>query len=101
MRTNFFFIIFLILLIPFANATAQTPYNKLDRQTFNRVAQEINAPLFWRSDINQNNTVEPKELVYLLGLRPDKNLTDYIVDGKFTAEFDRVYSHMIKQSKEP
>lgn len=101
MRTNFIFTLLLSLFIPFVNACAQTPYNKLDRTTFNRVAQEINVPLFWRSGDTQSDTITPNELAYFVGLRPDKTLTDYVNNGKFTAEFDRVYNQMIQQSKAP
>lgn len=89
-----------IVLLMNLNANAQTVYNRLDRKSFNRLAQEINIPLFWRSDIHQTNTIDPTDVAYLQGLRPEKVISNYINQGKFTTEFDNVYQTMVKRNEE-
>lgn len=89
-----------VVLLTSLNVNAQGVYNRLDRKSFNRFAQELNLPLFWRSDINQTNLISPSDVAYLHGLQPVKLLSDYISNGKFTAEFDYVYKTMLKRNQE-
>lgn len=89
-----------IALFTSLNANADGIYNRLDRKSFNRLAQEFNIPLFWRSDLQQGNVLTPSDLAYLYGLRPEKTLSNYINKGKFTPEFENDYQLMVKRSNE-
>lgn len=82
---------------------ANVNYDKLDRNSFNRLAQETNTPLFWRKDINNNNTIDPNQVLFLWGMRPDKQASDYVNLGKFTTQFDQAYQLMVRrgQGQEP
>ena len=78
---------------------SQPSYNQLDRNAFNRLAQETNTPLFWQKDANKNHTIKPNEVLFLWGMRSDKNLSDYVSLGQFTQEFDSAYQHMVTRSR--
>lgn len=82
------------------HANTNLIYDKLDRNTFNRLAQETNTPLFWRKDIDKNHTIVPEEVLFLWGMRADKKLTDYVYTGKFTSAFDQAYEIMVKRSQQ-
>lgn len=75
-------------------------YNQLDRDTFNQMAQETNVPLFWRRDIQNNHTVIPNQVLFLWGMRGDKQFSDYVTFGKFTDQFAVAYQQMVKRSRE-
>lgn len=74
---------------------AASVYNQLDRNAFNRLAQETNTPLFWRKDEKNNNTIEPEQVSFLWGMRPDQTIADYVNQHQFTASFDEVYRRMV------
>lgn len=75
-------------------------YDKLNRDAFNRMAQETDTPLFWRGDANTNKKIDPSEVSFLWGMRSDKKLADYIQFGKFTPQFDQAYQLMVKHNAE-
>lgn len=81
------------------SAYAQPNYDRLDRESFNRLAQQTNVPLFWRNDANSNNVIEPTEMTYLLGLNTRNKISDYINQGKFTPLFKNAYESMVKLSR--
>lgn len=74
-------------------APAPKTYTALSRVDFNVRAAERFEPLFWRADANQNNALDPDELVTLIGPWEAKR-SDYVADGRFTAKFDALYDAM-------
>ena len=40
----------------------------LDRAGYNRLAAELDLPLFWRADANGNGVADPGEVAYLWGV---------------------------------
>ena len=89
-----------------APAPVKKTYGALSRLDFNLRAQEQFLPLFWRSDANGDNQLQPDELVTLLG--PWNTTRAEWVDaegfspatpsakGGFTAKFDGAYEAMQK-----
>lgn len=84
-----------------ARGEPPTGYARLERGAFNRLAQEMWLPLFWRSDANQNKAVDPDEVVWLWGLRRDAQLADYVADAAYTPAFADVYEAMVARAGEP
>ena len=80
-----------------APAPAKKTYNALSRIEFNARAQERFLPLFWRSDANKNDAIEPEELVTLIG--PWKMTRDQLVAADaFTPKFDELYAALQVQA---
>lgn len=76
-------------------APAPKTYTALNRVDFNARAAERFEPLFWRADANQNNALDPDELVTLIGPWGAKR-SDWVENGAFTAKFDALYDAMVK-----
>ena len=53
-------------------------YDRLTRADFNRRAAELSLPIFWRTDGNGNNALDPGELVGLWGVPSGVTLADYV-----------------------
>src|ERR1043166_10214316 len=49
-----------------------TKLDKLPRIEFNKRAAELNLPIFWRTDANNDNALEPDELAALWGVADTK-----------------------------
>lgn len=70
-------------------AKAEMPAEKatlvraLDRASFNRIAAELNLPLFWRGDDNENGAIDPAELAVLWGFG-EGDVTHWVKEGAFT-----------------
>src|SRR5258706_1921006 len=77
-----------------APAPAKATYDKLQRLDFNRRAAERYLNVFWRSDANQNNALDPDELAFLWGygdLKPGD-----LIDAKgFTPAFAKLYDELV------
>ena len=70
-------------------------YDKVVRLDFNMRAAQRALPLFWRSDANGNNTLDPDELVGLWGWGGPA-LDTLVKDGAFTPAFDAIYATLTK-----
>ena len=74
--------------------------NQLPRTDFNRRAAELYLPLFWRSDANGNQALDPDELVALWGIGGGGRLSDYldssVPGGRFTPQFLDAYRQMAR-----
>ena len=68
-------------------AATKLAYNELLRVDFNRRAQELFLPLFWRTDANGDKTLSADELVVLWGPQNAKR-EDYVEGTGFTKTFD-------------
>jgi len=68
-------------------------YAALERLRFNQLAMELNLPLFWAADADEDGTVDPDE-VRTLDFYPSD--ATWAEDGRFTAEFERAYAAMLE-----
>lgn len=73
-------------------------YDGLDRATFNRVAVQMDLPIFWVEDKNANKAIDPNEVASLLFYPTQGNWVD---GAKFTARFEEVYKQMQAWAKSP
>lgn len=79
-------------------AVAQKKYDKIERLLFNRIAVQLDLPLFWIQDSNNNKQVDPDEVASLV-FYPSAG--DWVAAGKFTATFDAAYDKMVKWADSP
>src|SRR3954466_4581801 len=70
---------------------APPAHDKLARLDFNRRAAERYTNVFWRSDANQNNSVDPAELAVLWGYGDAKRSDLVDGRGRFTPAFEKLY----------
>ena len=74
--------------------------NQVARIDFNRTAAELNLPLFWVSDANNDSTLDPKELAAYWGPVSDATLGSWVKDGAFTPEFFNAYQQIAARAKD-
>jgi hypothetical protein len=74
----------------------KTGFDRLDRPTFNQMAVRLNLGVFWRSDANNNETVEPGEIVDLSFYPPHPR---WVESGKLTDDFVKAYERMVKEAE--
>ncbi|NUP10838.1 MAG: hypothetical protein HOW73_32745 [Polyangiaceae bacterium] len=75
---------------------AKTGYARLDRATFNKMAARLNLPVYWASDANKDNKVDPAEVASLLFFPTEGK---WVESGKFTEDFSKAYEELVKASK--
>lgn len=69
-------------------------FDKIPRIDFNRRAAERFANVFWRTDANKNNALDPEELAVLWGYG-DYAKSDLIdAKGAFTTRFETLYAEL-------
>lgn len=73
-------------------------FNRVERLTFNLVAARLNLPVFWVSDANGNQTVDPAEVTTLLFY---DDAPVYAEDGVFTQAFTDAYELIVKAAPAP
>lgn len=73
--------------------TASANYDQVDRTTFNKVAAELNAPLFWRQG-ETASMITPEQLRVLWGM-PDNERQLWVRDDVFTDKFAKVYQKIV------
>ncbi len=66
--------------------------NLVPRGDFNRIAAELDLPLFWSADRNGNGAIEPDEVAVLWGIDPAAPRAVWIAGGHFTDRFRRAYA---------
>lgn len=72
------------------------PPPKLDtipRLEWNRLAAELDLPLFWIADTNGSGAIDPDELAVLWGVAPKG--TVWVENGAFTQAFYKAYTEMV------
>lgn len=77
---------------------APAKHSDLPRLRFNQLAMQLNLPLFWASDKNNDGAVDPDEVRALLFYPTSGHWVD---GGKFTPEFEKAYAAIVKASKAP
>ncbi len=78
-----------------ASAKPITAFDHLERKAFNQRAQERFTPLFWRSDANANQTLDPDELAVLVGPEAMKR-SDFVDANGFTPLFTQTYEGLVR-----
>jgi hypothetical protein len=76
---------------------APSPYGTIPRDTFNRLAMLVDAPVFWAFDETEPGVVAPGEIVTLVLHRSD---VVWVKDGTFTAVFDNLYQSVTDLAKQ-
>jgi hypothetical protein len=79
-------------------AQATVKYDALDRATFNRVAVQMDLPLYWIEDKNADKAINPDETAALLFY---PNLGEWVDGTRFTAKFEETYKGMVAWAKAP
>jgi hypothetical protein len=75
---------------------AAVKLDKLNRAEFNRLAVELDLPLFWIEDRNADGVLSPDELAVLWGVMPTAR-TDWVdAHGQFTTKLVNAYEQAVK-----
>jgi hypothetical protein len=103
MFSRFAVTVFLLASLGVAAAQPAEIFNRLSRADFNRRAAELALPLFWRTDANGNDALDPGELVALWGVAGGGRLADYVdasvPGGRFTKKFREAYDLMSRPAR--
>ncbi|WP_438020907.1 hypothetical protein WMF18_18390 [Sorangium sp. So ce315] len=79
---------------PAAQAAPPGPrFDQIPRLDFNRIAVELDLPLFWTADRNGSGAVEPDEVA---ALWHHTKAPAWVASGAFTPEFTSAYAAMVK-----
>jgi hypothetical protein len=68
--------------------------DKLPRMEFNRRAAELDLPVFWRTDDNNDGALDPSELAVLWGVA-DAKKAEFVDAGGFTQKMKDAYALMV------
>ncbi|WP_437948269.1 hypothetical protein WME98_47885 [Sorangium sp. So ce296] len=74
-------------------APSPPPFGQIPRLDFNRIAVELDLPLFWIADRNSSGAVEPDEVA---ALWHHTKAPAWVASGAFTPEFTSAYAAMLK-----
>ncbi|KYF90487.1 hypothetical protein BE20_17555 [Sorangium cellulosum] len=74
-------------------APSPPPFGQIPRLDFNRIAVELDLPLFWIADRNGSGAVEPDEVA---ALWHHTKAPAWVASGAFTPEFTSAYAAMLK-----
>ena len=67
--------------------------DKVPRLDFNKLAAELDLPIFWTEDANKNGAIDPGEVVSLWGI--SESAPKLVEDGKFTTSFYKAYDTIV------
>jgi len=98
LTTSAIAVLTLILIAACTGGTGRNRHDAVDRHEFNRAAVRLNLPLLWAADGDGNGAVNPDEVVSLLFYGADR---DWVVDGRFTPEFEDAYDHIAREAAQP
>lgn len=68
--------------------------NSIDHLSFNRIAAELNLPLFWELSKDKSEALVPENVHVLWGVSEDKS-SKWIKNGRFTTKFFKAYQSII------
>ncbi|WP_437563959.1 hypothetical protein [Sorangium sp. So ce542] len=74
-------------------APSPPPFGQIPRLDFNRIAVELDLPLFWIADRNSSGAVEPDEVA---ALWHHTKAPAWVASGAFTPELTSAYAAMLK-----
>jgi hypothetical protein len=78
--------------------TRAIDYGQLPRLRFNQLAMRLDLPLFWASDVDTDQAIDPEEVRAVLFYPTEGH---WVADGRFTEEFDRAYLAIVEESRAP
>ncbi len=78
-------------------APAAAKYDAIPRLQLNRLAAELDLPLFWIADSNGDGAVDPDEVATLWGIAAIQPV--YVDKGKLTPAFAAAYDAMVERMK--
>ncbi|MBI5493998.1 MAG: hypothetical protein HY904_03165 [Deltaproteobacteria bacterium] len=84
---------------PVDAAPPPVTYDRVSRAEFNVLAAELALPLFWITDANTNNTLEPTELATLWGNA--RSGEAWLKDGAFTPALTAAYESIVARKASP
>lgn len=73
-------------------------YGQLPRLRFNQLAMQLDLPLFWAADSDEDGAVDPDEVRTLLFHR---SAPSWAEGGRFTPDFERAYAAMLEAARAP
>lgn len=73
--------------------------NLVPRADFNRIAAELDLPLFWSADRNGDGALDPDEVAVLWGVDPSAPRKAWIAGGRFTDRFRRAYDLVVRSHR--
>ncbi len=79
-------------------AQAAPSYAGLPRLRFNQMAMQLNLPLFWVADVDEDGAVDPDEVRALL-FYPSH--PEWVADGHFTDDFGQAYQAIMAAADAP
>ncbi len=73
-------------------------YGQLPRLRFNQLAMQLDLPLFWAADADEDGAIDPDEVRTLMfyGSAPA-----WSEGGRFTPDFERAYAAIVEASRAP
>jgi hypothetical protein len=85
---------------PVSSVTAPPPapaVTTVPRADWNRIAAELDLPIFWVEDKDKDVLADEPELALLWGVDPTAKLTDYVADGKYTHKFRHIQARIFER----
>jgi hypothetical protein len=73
-------------------------YDGLPRLRVNQLAIQLDLPLFWAADTDEDGAVDPAEVRTLLFYPSEER---WVEDGRFTADFDRAWQRITEAARAP
>jgi hypothetical protein len=76
----------------------QASLDAVSRADFNRIAVELDLPLFWIDDADRDKALDPAELAVLWGDPPTREL-NWVAGGAFTPTFQQAYAKVVERAQ--
>jgi len=76
----------------------QAALDAVPRGDFNRIAVELDLPLFWIDDADRDKTLDPAELSVLWGDPPARE-SDWVAGDAFTPAFKQAYAKIVERAQ--
>ncbi len=67
------------------------------RADWNRIAAELDLPIFWVEDKDKDVLADEPELALLWGVDPTSKLSDYVANGQYTHKFRHVQARIFER----
>lgn len=75
----------------------EAKFDKVPRMDFNRIAVELDVPIFWTEDKNKNGALDADELAVYWGLEPGATVGEYVGAQGFTDKTKAAYERIAKR----
>lgn len=74
-------------------------FDAVERADFNRLAVQLDLPLFWASDVNTNKLLEPNELAILWMADAETTEAQWVAGDAFTPAFRQAYATIVERKR--